>query len=344
MNYIKIIKQTPRLFLANYFFDLRTEVDLVFQLKLDEKEKYQEIIKRIDSFEEDVNRRFKYGQQLDAFNNEIQSTEQLENDVTQLQQHINNKIDDLKYKMEKFVFSNKSIMFFKDSEIEEENKSFLLIINDEYLRKSTFENSEYFNRENLIAYFLKQKLARTNIKNIICLDIEIMNQFTIDYSQNKVKYIDQNTFNGLTNLEKIDFAQNQIQELSPSLFNGLSNLLSLIFSDNKIKEIHQNTFVDLEKVKHIQLDKNQIEEINFSSFIGLKSLKRIFLGKNQIKNLDLSTFNNLTKLEEIYCNENKFQEIHPLTFSGLKNLKKINFSRNQIQKIHQNTFNYLGIS
>ena len=126
MNYIKIIKQTPRLFLANYFFDLRTEVDLVFQLKLDEKEKYQEIIKRIDSFEEDVNRRFKYGQQLDAFNNEIQSTEQLDNDVTQLQQHINNKIDDLKYKMEKFVFSNKSIMFFKDSEIK--NKSFFSFI------------------------------------------------------------------------------------------------------------------------------------------------------------------------------------------------------------------------
>ena len=58
-----------------------------------------------------------------------------------------------------------------------EKKTFLLIINDEYVRKKTIDdlNSEYFNREHLIAHYLCKKLNSKEVNfitnNIIHLNI-----------------------------------------------------------------------------------------------------------------------------------------------------------------------------
>jgi len=48
---LKQIKQFPRYHLSKYFDELKTKVDLKYALKLDEKEKYLEIIKNIETFE-----------------------------------------------------------------------------------------------------------------------------------------------------------------------------------------------------------------------------------------------------------------------------------------------------
>jgi hypothetical protein len=62
-----------------------------------------------------------------------------------------------------------------------EQDCFLLIINDEYVsmnRINKLNESEYFNRENLIAYFLNQKLnsQNLNITNVFSLNKLISSQ------------------------------------------------------------------------------------------------------------------------------------------------------------------------
>ena len=106
---LKSMQSNPRLYLANYFIDLKQQVDLDFALKLDEKIKYLEIINKIEEIEKDY---YKRSKPFSTFDQEIDSL------VVEL-------ADDLKYRIEEKLFQQKTILFIKDHG--EEKKRFLLI-------------------------------------------------------------------------------------------------------------------------------------------------------------------------------------------------------------------------
>ena len=120
---LKLMQSNPKLYLANYFQDLKRDVDLTFFRKEDEKSKYLEIINKIEEIEQG------YYLKSKPFNTFDQ--------VIEIESLDEQSIDDLKYKIEMELFQNKSILFIK--------KSFLLLINDAYLRQSILDNySKYF--------------------------------------------------------------------------------------------------------------------------------------------------------------------------------------------------------
>ena len=304
---LKSIVNNPKLYLINYFCNLKQDVCLTKIKQLEKNaNKYLEIINKIELFEQDCLNSIK---SFSVFKEEIENFNE-----------INMKsIDDMNYKIEKELFNNKSIHFMKD--YGKENKTFLLIINDEYVRMNRINNlneSEYFNRENLIAYFLNQKLnssQKMKITNVISLNIELKNQTSIDMKnynlfgmKGKIKYIDEYTFNGLVNLKCINFSNNQIKKLHASTFNGLTSLEKISFINNGIQELDSNTFN------------------------GLKSLKYIWLKQNEIKKLDSTIFNGLTKLKLINFSYNQIKEVNSSLFRDLTNIWVINFQHNQIRK------------
>jgi Leucine-rich repeat (LRR) protein len=359
MNYIeneieelKSMQQYPRFYLANFWSDLKRQVDLVFQEKENEKEKYSEIIKRIEI---DENASYKRNNKpFQTFDDEIKSIDstQVDGPLAAFQ-----LIDDIKYKIEQKLFQNKSILFIENyGKLE---NTFLLIINDEYLRQITFiddnfsNKSEYFNREKLIAYFLEKKLTKLSIDtNIVSLNIDIINETSIEEKKNKlykidknifkiarIKHIHQSSFQSFISLEKISFIDNQIQELHSELFMGLTNLKEINMQSNKIKLIHPNTFNGLTRLEKINLANNAITELDSNTFNGLNMLKNLSLGCNRLKEINENTFAGLTNLDCIKLCSNFLKEIHPATFIGLPNLKIIDLSCNyEIKEIHENTF------
>jgi hypothetical protein len=324
---LKLMQKHPKFYLANFFSDLKRQVDLTFALKLNEKKKYIEIISKIESFEQEC-----YNiKPFDTFNNEIQSIEQqiLNNNNN------NNKIDDIKYKIERKLFNNKSILFMKD--YGKEKKTFLLIINDEYVRKKTIDdlNSEYFNREHLIAHYLSKKLNSKEINftnNILYLNIDIINQTSLIKMNSKIHQIDKNTFNGLIKLKKIHFINNKIKDIQPTTFNGLTNLEEIIFSNNQINRIRLTLFSGLTKLKKICFDYNQLTNLHEYTFKSLNKLEEINFSNNLLKELNLNLFNNLICLKIINFAWNQIEHLHSLTFIGLDRLQIINFNCNKIKK------------
>jgi len=134
---LKSIQSNPRLFLANFFSDLKRDVDLFYFQKESEKAKYLEIINKIEEIEQEY---YIYYERNKRLRREDQFTESQDEQT----------IDQLKYKIEEKIFQNKSILFTNDYE---EYRSFLLIIDNLFLRQSIFDNlyeSEYFNREKFI--------------------------------------------------------------------------------------------------------------------------------------------------------------------------------------------------
>ncbi len=232
---LKQIQQFPRYHLSKYFDELKTKVDLKYALKLDEKEKYLEIIKNIETFEQNAYNKWN-SKSINTFDNEINLIEEkLKNNLNITD--VLNLIDEVKFKIEKILFSNRSILFI-DEKSSASISSFLLIVNDEFIstERCNYNNSDYsfLTREKLNDFILKEKLKKTITNYTKVLNIGILNLKKIDFSNEKIKEIHPNFFNGLTNLKEISFSNNQIKEIHPNLFNGLANLTKIDFRFNLI--------------------------------------------------------------------------------------------------------------
>jgi Leucine-rich repeat (LRR) protein len=350
---IKMIQLHPKFYIANYFSDLKRQVDLVFALKLDETDKYMKIINTIELVEQECYSKIKH---FNQFNNEIDQA-QINNDMKQL--------NDIKFKIETEIFKNKTIHFFENF-----NKNmFLLIINSKYLRKSTI-TSEYLktnffiNRENLIDFILIQTILNSN-DTIIQLNTYLINLTEINFSNNQIKEIDENTFHGLINLTDINFKNNQIQiihsgtfkglinlkrinfdcnrlyTIDSDIFNGLTSLIEINFRINGTRELHPSTFKDLINLKSMDFRYNNIHELDRNIFTGLKNLRLAHFNFNIIQKLHPNIFNGLINLENICFGYNKIKEIYPNTFNGLINLVGILLYGNQITRFDLTTFDDL---
>lgn len=332
---LKSMQSYPKLYLSKYFSDLKRDVNLAFELKLDKNDEFLEIINTIELIENTTINKIK---PFDTFKKDIQSIERQQNDLNLLMIII----DEIKYEIERILFSNKSILFMNNYK----NNTFLLIIKDEYLRKiNTNDDNRYlFNRENLIEYFLKEKLNKIDINNlnILSLHIEIMLKTSVCIMIKKIEYIDTHTFKYLTNLNYINFSNNQIDKIHPSTFNGLTNLKEIIFSYNKINCIHYDTFNGLINLNRINFESNLLDEIHPSLFKGLSNLKEIIFSFNKIKSIHSDTFNGLINLNRINFESNQLDKIHPSLFKDLSNLEYIHLNNNLIKELFTNLFDGLN--
>jgi len=273
---LKQMQRFPRYYLSKYFEELKTQVDTKYALKLDDKDKYLEIINRIESFEQDAYNKWS-SKSIKTYDDEIKLIEDKLNNNLNSVIDITKLIGELKLKIEKIIFSNKTILFI-DERFYFISNSFLLIVNDEYISNSLIENDsdeKLITRNVLYNIILKEKLKNTNTDsiNVLNLEIDILNQEKIELSYQSIEEIDPNTFNGLANLERIYFSYNQIEEIDPNTFNGLANLEMIDFSYNQIQEIDPNTFNGLANLKEIYFSYNQIEEIDLNTFNGLANLR-----------------------------------------------------------------------
>jgi len=323
---IKMFQLHPKFYIANYFSDLKQQVDLVFAFKLDETDKYMKIINRIELVEQECYSKIK---SFNLFNDEIDQA-QMNNDMKLL--------NDIKFKIETEIFNNKSIHFFENFN----KKMFLLIINDKYLRKNTITSeysklndycNNYLNRENLFNFKLIQATLHSN-DTIIQLNANLINLTEINFSDKQIKEIDEKTFHGLINLTDINFKSNRIQKIHPATFKGLINLKRINFGFNRIETIDPNTFNGLTSLIEINIKMNLIRKLHPSTFKDLINLECIDFGLNNIDGLDKNIFIDLISLKEINFGFNQIQELHSNIFNGLINLEKIDFGCNKIKKLY----------
>jgi Leucine-rich repeat (LRR) protein len=336
---LKIMQKHPKIYLSNYFNDLLSKIYLEFIIKEEIKQKWLEIKEKIQLFESKSLEQIK---PFNTYDNEIHSIEQkLQNNSIADSEQAIKLIDDLKLKIETILFSNKTILFMNDYGLEK--KSFLLIINDEYLRKSAIDEKTQviLTKENLKVHLLKEKLKNklninNNNNNVISLNIKLQKETKFYFDNKQLKEINKSTFDGLNNLKEIHFINNQIKVLHPKTFNGLINLQIISFVGNQLKEIIPNTFKDLVNLVELRFNQNKIKIIHQNTFKDLINLKKITFVNNKIEKLNLNTFNGLDSLEYVDFSSNKISKIDQDTFRDLKCLKIIHLHANKLNNIKLN--------
>lgn len=144
LDHLKLIATIPRLYLSNYFINLRNEIDLIFAPKsivnnsdaLCFKKTWKEIIEAVDTFESKLDvKRFTLSQTvIDETNQQITH---IQTKLTET--HIQDSIDKEKHKLERILLKNKTILILDKSNclwddlFNENELAKLVIVTDEYI-------------------------------------------------------------------------------------------------------------------------------------------------------------------------------------------------------------------
>ena len=109
---LKEMQNNPKFYLVKYFCELKLNINSIFgknQKNNESREKYLEIIKGIESFEKYICDKIK---PFNTFDEEIKLFEKkLDNQSSSHLDELNKEIDEIKFKIESKMFSNKSAIF-----------------------------------------------------------------------------------------------------------------------------------------------------------------------------------------------------------------------------------------
>ncbi len=338
---VKSMYKIPRLFLANFFLDLRSEVDAYF-VQQQINEIWLDLIDRINSFEKDcLNKTIKQFNKKDHFiEKEIHSIESAIKRLNYSNERIQERIEILRQRIESNLFNNRTIAFIQNYSWNKNNanKKFLMVINDEYLSKKCIYllNHDSFTLRDgtLKAIYLRNQLLSSQVTSYYKeINLNMSNVKELSFLANKIDSIATDVFNCLLNLEKLYFQNNQLTNVNKNLFNGLLNLKELNLDTNLIKFIEENSFRPLLNLVELSLCNNKLTEIKVNTFNGLSNLKILNLYSNQINTIEDNSFRCLIHLETLDVSYNRLIEIKQTALNGLSRLENFDLTSNQIERI-----------
>lgn len=138
------------------------------------------------------------------------------------------------------------------------------------------------------------------------------NLFSLDLSWNNLEKLQENTFFGLSRLsELILLGNDKLRFIDALSFDGLSNLPNLRLIDTKIEKLPDFSFRGLSSLKLLDLSNGEIGDINDETFAGLLNLEELDISKNDIGKVNSKTFAPLTQLIKLTGDEFRFCCLSP---------------------------------
>ena len=275
-----------------------------------EAEISNEVRKNIQQFESQIS-------SLDANSTEEQTNK------------IKDEIDDQKFKIERILFSNKTIYFIKDCQIKKKKSTFLLVINDAYINKNHILKSEKLNSPR--PELPEQLLLRKNEQNFNSeLTEDRLNEILLiaNLSETEILHIKEFNFN---DIKELNLSNKKFGKIVNTTFFGLKNLekLYLIFFNGfNFQKLPPNVLTHLKNLKELDLTFNQLTDV--PNLCSLSNLQILHISVNELKRIP--DLNGLFKLKELHLSNNKIEEIDSDAFDGL-NLEKLFLSGNHLEEI-----------
>jgi hypothetical protein len=392
----------PRLYLSKRFDTIRSEIDLAYEkqatIRISEemknklKDNYLSMINLVNSHETECFKHFPKNQFESQITAETQKCIDLINSKIQLLENavkdgkgeptfdvngdpeedsdeffddiqlIEDLIYDQKFKLEKTLMQNKTLLFLEETScLADTNKVFSRM---DYLTtagKLYFITNEYFGKRGLHSILNKiaidgsymQRLTNETTKsmhlkkyledNPTSNQIEQMIYPTSSFDKfeiinRQVRFLHADMFQGLKNLKYIDLNFNIIKEIDENLFRGLNELETLILLKNKIEFIPATTLRDLKNLKLFHLRENHLNKLDAKTFQGCDNLEVIYFYYNRLKSIPNDVFNGLSNLREIYLGGNFLTRLDKNLFKGLKSLRELYLSHNQISDLDDDAF------
>jgi hypothetical protein len=140
------------------------------------------------------------------------------------------------------------------------------------------------------------------------------------------------TFESLRKLERLDFSFNRLEYLDVDLFTGLVNLKEILLLSNNLQRLHSNTFLGLPNIGRLSLQGNQKLQIPTDRpFINSNSLSHLDIAGCNVSSLSVKTFTNVSALERLDLALNKLKTVDINILRALPKLSKLSLFSNPLQ-------------
>jgi hypothetical protein len=180
-------------------------------------------------------------------------------------------------------------------------------------------------RKNQLTYVKEELLSINNKLKIV------------DFSDNKIAFIDPNAFLKNHELERVNLSTNEIKQLFPDTFEANTKLIDVDLSYNRITELDRNIF-SRTTIKTLSLRGNELKIETSVSLFTAPVLEKLDLSFCGITSLSPNTFRDMLNLRVLLLDNNllKFPgqtDPNNNIFSGLHKLIKLDLSVNEISEI-----------
>ena len=195
----------------------------------------------------------------------------------------------------------------------------------------------------------------------------------LDITNNGLKSLSKERFNGLTNLEALNISGNNIFYYSSKAFTGLLHLKELYlknekatFLQNSFCQLHTLLILDLSNapiqvsptsteqlsnmsnLSELRMEKARLKDTvlydkdkHQSLFTGLFSLRKLRIKENFLYDLDVRIFQNLSQLVYLDMSNSRIHTLRSGLFSPLPSLRNLYISENNLVEVPGDLFNGL---
>lgn len=170
-------------------------------------------------------------------------------------------------------------------------------------RISTIHRDDFIHFKNLYSMELQFNLELERFEPGCFRTLHNLTKLHITYNHN-LKYLDENVFEGLTNLQQLVLHKNaftSIYDITKTLsVKYMPSLLRLSMNENVFRQVHKNDFEVMQgsTLQELRMILCQIDYIHPESFNVLKNMTTLFLGQNTFQSLNIENL-----LEEMIKNK-----------------------------------------
>lgn len=259
---LNLLYQFPRLYLRQYFSDMKTRINLSFAkkerlvqdelLKRELSENWADLSKLVSSIENECLKRIQANPKFDS---DINRKIQFLTDNMKSNDHFDAVLIELAYNLitqiESIVFLNKTIIFVENVDLTNDLETSLfgklIIITNEHLNSLLFKE-RYFDDKKLTMDTIKlNEIIKISFKNRLVIEtsLDLSRVYEVSFSDYNLSSIEASLFTSLTHLVSINMSNNQLSDLDVDVFRSLVNLSHIDLSFNMLSSIHPNLFRNL---------------------------------------------------------------------------------------------------
>ena len=171
--------------------------------------------------------------------------------------------------------------------------------------------------------------ANVKILHIDGADLDIVDNviypklLTLYLEHSNIRYIKDNAFKNLSNLNFLYLRNNSITGLTGDTFSGLANLKTLLLTLNPVLELKSTVFSfdNTPRISEIKMDETRLFHIEHRAFSQLRELSYLNLSCNYLR--EVPYFHKLDELDSLHILDLSLNQIESLANSGLSNFKTL---------------------
>ena len=159
---------------------------------------------------------------------------------------------------------------------------------------------------------------------------------------NKIRKINAELFQNLTDIETLNMKENHLTELPLAFLDNNPNMQVLKLAYNKIETLPLGVFSNLYNMSLLNLDGMGLNNDVWLELKNLTTLEFLFMSNNDLTSFDNKTMSKLMELHRLEISGNLFQQIPNGTFAFQGKLGFLNMSGNSIERIEKASFHGLS--